>query len=132
MLRGEVPAPGRLPSRGRWRRPGILPLFVRSRKVSIRKIGAAMTSTEAPPRPRVVQTLRRVNRLVQQAGDPLPRQHRPPTQQRGAPAPAGEPGPTVRQGELPARLSRAEAPVDQARLACGLHVTPPTLTALVD
>jgi DNA-binding MarR family transcriptional regulator len=75
-----------------------------------------MTSTEAPPRPRVVQTLRRVNRLVQQAGDRLAREH----------------GLTMQQWELLARLSRAEAPVDQARLACGLHVTPPTLTVLVD
>jgi DNA-binding MarR family transcriptional regulator len=75
-----------------------------------------MPSTDAPPRPRVVQTLRRVNRLVQQAGDRIAREH----------------GLTMQQWELLARLTRAEAPVDQARLACGMHVSAPTLTALVD
>ena len=75
-----------------------------------------MPSTDAPPRPRVVQTLRRVNRLVQQAGDRIAREH----------------GLTMQQWELLARLTRAGAPADQARLACGLHVSAPTLTALVD
>jgi DNA-binding MarR family transcriptional regulator len=84
--------------------------------MSIRKNGAAMPSTDAPPRPRVVQTLRRVNRLVQQAGDRIAREH----------------GLTMQQWELLARLTRAGAPADQARLACGLHISAPTLTALVD
>jgi DNA-binding MarR family transcriptional regulator len=75
-----------------------------------------MPSTDAPPRPRVVQTLRRVNRLVQQAGDRLAREH----------------GLTMQQWELLARLTRAGEPVDQGRLACGLHIAAPTLTALVD
>jgi DNA-binding MarR family transcriptional regulator len=75
-----------------------------------------MPSTDAPPRPRVVQTLRRVNRLVQQSGDRIAREH----------------GLTMQQWELLARLTRAGAPVDQGRLACGLHVSAPTLTALVD
>jgi DNA-binding MarR family transcriptional regulator len=74
------------------------------------------SSTDAPPRPRVVQTLRRVNRLVQQTGDRIAREH----------------GLTMQQWELLARLTGASAPVDQGRLACGLHVSAPTLTALVD
>src|SRR5215475_9992233 len=113
---GEASWPGRLPLPCACGAHGIGCEVVRSRTMSIRKIGAAMTSTEAPPRPRVVQTLRRLNRLVQQAGDRLAREH----------------GLTMQQWELLARLSRAGEPVDQARLACGLHVTPPTLTALVD
>jgi DNA-binding MarR family transcriptional regulator len=75
-----------------------------------------MPSTDAPPRPRVVQTLRRVNRLVQQSGDRIAREH----------------GLTMQQWELLARLGRSGGPVDHRRLACALHVTPPTLSALVD
>jgi MarR family transcriptional regulator, transcriptional regulator for hemolysin len=82
----------------------------------VRTIGATMTSTESPPRPRVVQTLRRVHQLMQLTADRVAREH----------------GLTMQQWELLARLRRAEAPVDHRQLGCALHVTPPTLTALVD
>ena len=73
------------------------------------------TTTDAPPRPRALRSLRRLNSLVQSQLDQAVREH----------------GISSQQWELVMRLRRA-GPLEAGELADALGISPPSVTTLVD